>query len=288
MVSGFDTLERQMPGWLHEGRLIVIAGRQGVGKSALAQQIIESVAGQNRSAIFFSLGLSRQEVAERSIVRQPGMSFSKLKTSTTLEAGERERIVSAGLNFYKLPILTDVTAYDVIGLLEKAIIAAGWFKQRHMQPLGCIVVDYLELVAGRSASVMFDLEQLTGGLKRLAEELRIPIIAISKLDLGVDSRNKRPVLADLPQPIEQNSDLVLLLHREGAGMVDIITAKNNHGPTGVSKFAFIDEQVMFVDPLIDQHRLTLSIDVAERGTLALYDYPGHTPNQPRTESRLSS
>lgn len=260
MPSGFKTLDKRMPGWLHDGHLIIIAGRPAMGKSAFAQQVAEQVAAQNRTAIFYTLEMSGYEITERSISRYSGVPIPALKTSDSSAINDNQwrDISNAVVKFSALPLLVDDASFDIAALVHKTKAAAAGLEKAALPPLGCVVVDYLQLIGAKAANRTLEIGQITGALKRLAKELNVPVIALSQLNRGVEGRvEKRPGLADLRESgnIEQDADLVIFLYRDeyyfedspDKGIAELIAAKNRHGATGTTKLAFIAERVMFGD-----------------------------------------
>lgn len=260
--SGFKTLDSTCPGWLHEGHLIVIAGRPAMGKSAFAQQLAEAVAAQQRTAILFSLEMSGYEITERAVARRSGVPVPALKTGDGLGDDAWTRITFALASFSPLPLLVDDASFGIEALAGKARSAAAELEKAGLPPLGCIVVDYLQLVGAKAANRNLEIGLVSGALKRLAKELSVPVVALSQLNRGVEGRvDKRPSLSDLRESgaIEQDADLVLFLYRDDyynptssdKGMAEVIVAKNRHGTTGMTKMTFVGERVMFADLAID-------------------------------------
>ncbi len=256
--SGFKTLDKRMPGWLHEGHLIIVAGRPAMGKSAFAQQVAEAVAAQQRTAILFTLEMSGYEITERALARRSGVPIPTLKTADNLGNDDWSKISNALAQFAPLPLLVDDASFDIAALVSKTKAAVAGLVQAGLPPLGCIVVDYLQLVGAKAANRTLEVGQVTSSLKRLAKELAVPVVALSQLNRGVESRtDKRPALSDLRESgqIEQDADLVLFLYRDDyydensadKGMAEVIAAKNRHGTTGTVKLAFVGERVMFGD-----------------------------------------
>lgn len=255
--SGFKDVDSKFGGWLHNGHLIILAGRPAMGKSAFAQQAAEQVAEQGKTTIFVSLEMSGYELIERSISRRSGIPVPTLKIGT-LNDDQWDGIAAAMAQINTMPMLIDDASFDIVGLIAKLNAAAGSLEKAGMPPLGLIVVDYLQLVAGKGINRTLEVGQVSGGLKRLAKELECPVMALSQLNRAVEQRNdKRPTLADLRESgsIEQDADLVLFVYRDeyyneaspDKGVAEIIAAKNRHGETGTAKLAFIGERVMFGD-----------------------------------------
>jgi replicative DNA helicase len=257
LSSGFATLDKQMPGWLHEGHLVIIASRPAMGKSAFAQQIAEAVAAQQRTAILFTLEMSSYEISERALSRRSGIPVPQLKTAV-MSVEDWRRLADAFSQFGPLPLLIDDASFDIAALVSKTHAAVANLAKEKLPPLGCIVVDYLQLVGAKAANRTLEVGQVTSSLKRLAKELAVPVVALSQLNRAVENRSdKRPTLSDLRESgqIEQDADLVLFLYRDDyydekspdKGIAEVIAAKNRHGTTGTAKLTFVGERIMFGD-----------------------------------------
>lgn len=260
--SNFRALDAAVPAALHEGHLIIIAGRPAMGKTSLAEQIVEHVAAQDRTALFFSLEMSAYEITERAIARRSGVPIPKLKTCEGLTDDDWSRIPDAADAFSRLPLLVDDGSFGIDEIVHKAKAAAANCQRAGLPPLGLVVVDYLQLVAAKAANRTLEIGQVSGALKRLAKELQCPVVALSQLNRGVEGRvDKRPTLSDLRESgaIEQDADLVMLLYRDDyynpdsldKGTAEVIIAKNRHGSTGMTRLAFTPERVMFSDLAFD-------------------------------------
>ncbi len=256
--SKFNTLDDTLGGWLHEGHLVIVAGRPAMGKSAFAQQLVESVAKQNRTALMFTLEMNHYEIVERFMSRMTGIPIQKLKTGIGLTEHEKDLIVDATRQHRKLPMITDDGNYSIEKLCEMAISANNSLEKRGLPRLGVIVVDYLQLVGGTGSNRTIEVGQVTAGLKRLSKDLNVPVVALSQLNRSVESKtDKRPGLSDLRESgsIEQDADMVLFLYRDEyynpnsteKGVAEVICGKNRHGPTANVKLAFVGERVMFGD-----------------------------------------
>lgn len=260
MDSGFTTVDRQIPGWLHEGHLIIVAGRPAMGKSAFAQQVCEAVATQDKATILFSLEMSCKEITERSVARRARVSIPKLKTGEGVTPADRVAVNTALESYSGLPFFVDDTTFDIAEMVTKTKAEAAGFLKKGLPRLGCVVVDYLQLAQAKGANRNLEIGQITGALKRLAKELSVPVLALSQLNRAVEGRtDRRPTLSDLRDSgnIEQDADLVLYVYRDDyydpvsadKGLAEIGTLKNRHGATGIAKLAFKGEHVTFSDRL---------------------------------------
>lgn len=254
--SGFSDLDQRLPAWLHDGHLIVVAGRPSMGKSTFAQQLGENIAERGRTTLMFTLEMTGHEIAERSLSRRSGVPVPVLKTGENIDARWNEIARAVG-EFVQLPYMVDDTSYELEVILRKARQVAATLNGEGFPPLGCIIVDYLQLVAAEAANRNLEVGAVASALKRLAKELCIPVIALAQLNRSVEGRvDKRPTLADLRESgqIEQDADLVLFLYRddyyhkeksEDPGVAEVIAAKNRHGATDTIRLAFIPERLLF-------------------------------------------
>ena len=257
LESQFIDLDKKVPAWLHEGHLIVVAGRPAMGKSVFGQMIAEHVAECGKTAIMFTLEMSSYEITQRSISRRANISIPMLKQVPLFTSDDWHKISQAVGEFEMLPFLIDDGSFDINAMVHKAKRTAESLEKSGLPPLGCIVVDYLQLIGAKGQNRNLEITQITGSLKRLAKELAVPVIALSQLNRSVEGRtDRRPTLADLRESgaIEQDADSVLMLYRDEyytkdacqeKGVAEIIIAKNRHGSTGVAKLAFVGERVMF-------------------------------------------
>lgn len=255
-ASGFPSLDKQLPAWLHEGHLIVIAGRPAMGKSAFSQQVAENVAGERRTTILFTLEMSSYEITERSMARRSGIPIPKLKTANGLTERDWEKLVNAQTELTPLPFLIDDSTFGIDEIVAKTKAAAAGLEKAGLPSLGCVVVDYIQLVQSRGENRTLQVGQVTNKLKILAKDLAVPVVALSQLNRAVEGRNdRRPTLADLRESgnIEQDADLVMFLYRDEyynpdsaeKGVAEVIAAKNRHGAIATTKLAFSGEQIRF-------------------------------------------
>jgi replicative DNA helicase len=229
IATGLDDLDRQMGG-LQPSDLIILAGRPGMGKTALATNIAYNVARAWRGEIradghqttvnggivgFFSLEMSAEQLATRIIAEQTGIPSSSIRRGGISEA-DFEKIKDYAIELQKLPFYVDET-----GGLSIAQLAARARRLKRQRGLDLLVIDYLQLLQGTSRRAsenrVQEITEITTRLKALAKELNVPVVALSQLSRQVESReDKRPQLADLRESgsIEQDADVVLFVYRE--------------------------------------------------------------------------
>jgi replicative DNA helicase len=264
LSTGYQRLDAMTAG-LHNGNLIIIAGRPGMGKTAFALNLAVNAASPrtvHRDGVVhqepgvgvcvFSLEMQDEELGGRMVTSEGRVDGAKVRQGF-LQSEDWRRLTEASSYIAHLPIFVDETG--AIGLLElrakvrrlQAELARPAKRGEPEQRLGLIVIDYLQLMKGRAGAQNREQEisEISRGLKELAKELRVPIIAISQLNRSVETRNtkdKRPQLSDLRESgaIEQDADLILFLYRDEyynddtnmKGIAEVIVAKQRNGPTG--------------------------------------------------------
>jgi replicative DNA helicase len=252
--SGFADLD-SLTGGFQAGNLIVVAARPSMGKSTLATNFIENAAiDHGLPAALFSLEMSETELAHRFIASQARVSSDDLRKGRV--RGERwPKVLNAVEKLASAPIYIDDSSD--IGVLE---IRAKARRLHARHGLGLIVVDYLQLVRPdtRADSRVEQVGQISRGLKILARELNIPVIAVSQLSRAVESRNPPiPMLSDLRESgqLEQDADVVMFVYRdeyynadsERLGEADLIVAKHRNGPVGQITLTFLTKYPKFAN-----------------------------------------
>jgi len=259
--TGYADLDNITLG-LHKGDLIIIAGRPSMGKSALAMNISENFSLETKKATaFFSLEMSKEQLALRMVCGKAQISTHKIRSSRLSDA-DWERLGRASGPLSEADVYIDDTpSLSVLQVRAKARRLASQVD------LGLIVVDYLQMMSGSrfSENRQQEISQISRGLKGLAKELKVPVIACSQLSRMVEQRggDKRPQLSDLRESgaIEQDADLVIFVYRpeyylahldqedpkflEVKGVAEIIVAKQRNGPTGKVKLSFRKEFARF-------------------------------------------
>jgi replicative DNA helicase len=237
----------QMTNGLIPGQLIVIAGRPSMGKSAFAMQVAYYNALRNNVPFaVFSLEMSEEEVVERIIANIAEIESYKIRNGS-LSDTDWTKLNAFIKDFKEAPLyIEDITSLDITTLRAKA----KKVKMKHKN-LGGLVIDYLQLMESGTGETnrVQAVSDISRGLKVLAKELQIPVIAVSQLNRSVEQReNKRPLLADLRESgaIEQDADVVIFLYSEDyytgergeESLLDLIVSKQRNGPIGVVKSVF--------------------------------------------------
>jgi replicative DNA helicase len=285
LASGLVDLDHLMGG-LQASDLIIIAGRPGMGKTALATNIAYNVAAEYRGkpkpdgAIetvsggivgFFSLEMSAEQLATRILSEQTEIPSSKIRRGDITEH-DFGKLAAAAQVMQSIPLYIDET-----GGISIAQLAARARRLKRQRGLDLMVVDYIQLLTGSSRRAMEgrvqEVTEITTGLKALAKELAVPILALSQLSRQVESRDdKRPQLSDLRESgsIEQDADVVMFVYRDeyylknkeprpgseeyfkweqdlklAQGRAEVIIGKQRHGPTGTIKLSFEAEFTRF-------------------------------------------
>jgi replicative DNA helicase len=254
LQTGFADLDR-MTGGLRAGQLVILAARPSVGKSAFALEVALKVAQRGQPVLVVSLEMGRHELGER-VLAHGGVSSDRI-LSGRLDAlafetlqGYRDRIGAAPL------VIDDDGAATLLAIRAKArrMAAKGG--------LALLVVDYLQLVSAESKERReLAVASVSRGLKQLAGELAIPVIAVAQVNRAVEQRaDKRPTLADLRESgsLEQDADVVLVLHREAAydpdadqGAAELIVRKHRNGPTGTVPLYWMPQKMAFFDAVAE-------------------------------------
>jgi replicative DNA helicase len=211
--TGFVDIDHKLGG-LQPSDLIILAGRPSMGKTALATNIAFNVAMSGTPVDFYSLEMADKQLATRILASKSGVSGSKFRSGRVSE-GDLEKLARAAIELRDLPLTIDQT-----GGITIAQLAARARRVKRKRGTGLIVVDYLQLMqAGknRRENRVQDVSEITTGLKAIAKELEVPVVALSQLSRNVEHRdNKRPQLSDLRESgsIEQDADIVMFVFRE--------------------------------------------------------------------------
>lgn len=249
LSTGFVDLDQMLSG-LQGGDLVVLAARPSVGKSAMAMQIAEHVAiDLKRPALVFSLEMSRAALLERIIASRARIDLQRLRLGR-LDDGEWTRLTHAVMLLNDAPLLIDDSGQATV-----AEIRARARRVRRERGLDLVVVDYLQLVGGGGDTRAEVVGEISRGLKALAKELGVPVLALSQLNRALEGRNdRRPRLADLRESgsIEQDADTVVFLYRDdlyddsaAPGVAELIVGKQRNGPIGNACLTFVGAHCRF-------------------------------------------
>ncbi|MDZ4799474.1 MAG: replicative DNA helicase [Bryobacteraceae bacterium] len=249
LVTGFVDLDRITSGFA-DGDLIILAARPGMGKSALVMNIAEHVAQHGETVAVFSLEMSKQQLAMRVLAGKSRVSMHHLRTGRVND-DQWSSITEASTRLLDLPILLDDTP-----AMTCAQIRARCRQIKRQHGLALIVVDYLQLMRGDGDNRTQEVGSISRGLKSLAKELAVPVIALSQLSRQVEGRNdKRPLMSDLRDSgeIEQDADFIALLYRDeiynkdtpAKGTAELLVRKHRNGPLGDIRLCFREELMRF-------------------------------------------
>lgn len=256
--TGFTELDSMLSG-LQKSDLIIVGARPSYGKTTFALDIARHVAKGGGAVGFFSLEMSREQVVDRLIASEAKVDLWKLRTGRIGKGGNDHEfgMIQAALDkLSKAPVYIDDTASP--NIIQMRSMARRLQAERGS--LDLIVVDYLQLIQPRSSyeNTVAQVTEISRGLKGLARELDVPVIAISQLSRGVEQRDqKTPRLSDLRESgsIEQDADVVIFIHPKNRdkedlpdserAIVDVIIAKHRNGPVGTIPLYFSKEKVSF-------------------------------------------
>ncbi|HEX4480482.1 MAG TPA: replicative DNA helicase [Rudaea sp.] len=252
LATGFADLDELTAG-LQPSDLIIVAARPSMGKTALAVNFAEHAAMKSKKAVaIFSMEMSASQLAFRLISSLGRINQQHLRTGDIQEE-EWPRVTSA------ITMLSDAKIFiDDTPALSPAELRARARRLKREHDLGLIVIDYLQLmqVPGNKENRATEISEISRGLKALAKELNIPVIALSQLNRSLEQRtDKRPVMADLRESgaIEQDADVILFIYRDeyynpessDKGLAEIIIGKQRNGPTGTTKLTFLGQYTKF-------------------------------------------
>ena len=275
--TGLTDLDEKLGG-LHKSDLIILAGRPSMGKTALATNIAYNAAKyiqkkeEKSSVAFFSLEMSSEQLSTRILSEQARIKSDDIRRGKVTEE-EINRYIETSRNIYNLPLYIDETPAITIATLSNRSR-----RIKRLFGLSLIVVDYIQLMRSslvKNEGRVQEISEITQGLKALAKELSVPVLALSQLSRAVEQRDdKQPQLADLRESgsIEQDADVVMFVYREAYylerkqpklgsiehaewqskmndvnGLADIILGKQRHGPTGTIKVEFEGIYTKFKD-----------------------------------------
>ena len=253
--TGYRDLDNMTAG-LQRSDLLILAARPAMGKTTLVTNLAYNVATLNKQAVlFFSLEMSKEQLIDRMLSDVSGVDAWNIRTGN-LSDEDFAKLSEASGELAEAPLFIDDTAgLSVLELRTKARRAA------HHAPLGLVIIDYLQLMQGTARSDgnrVQEVSEISRGLKLLARELNVPVIALSQLSRSVESReDKKPQLSDLRESgsIEQDADIVMFIHRPGyydpdneelKNITHLMIAKHRNGPVGKVDLYFHPERLRFM------------------------------------------
>ncbi|BAB07748.1 replicative DNA helicase [Halalkalibacterium halodurans] len=257
--TGFKDLDRMTAGF-QRNDLIIVAARPSVGKTAFALNISQNVATKtDENVAIFSLEMGASQLVQRMLCAEGNIDAQRMRTGALTEEDWQKLTMAMG-SLARAGIYID----DTPGIKVNEI-RAKCRRLKQEKGLGMILIDYLQLIQGNGRSGenrQQEVSEISRSLKGLARELEVPVIALSQLSRGVESRqDKRPMMSDIRESgsIEQDADIVAFLYRddyydketENQNIIEIIIAKQRNGPVGTVELAFIKEYNKFVN--LDRH-----------------------------------
>ena len=254
ITCGFYDLDAMTSGF---GRsdLIIIAGRPSMGKTSFALNIALNIAKDHQLPVaIFSLEMSREQLAIRLLASEAGIDSNRLRAGRVSQQ-EMDPLALAVGSLSDTPLFINDSATLTVMQMRSEVRR---LQAEQKNPLGMILIDYLQLMEGGGDNRVQEISKITRSLKALAREVNTPVIALSQLSRGVEARNnKRPMMADLRESgsIEQDADLIIMLYRDeyynpdtpDRGIAEAIVTKHRNGPTGPVKLLFKAELTKFLN-----------------------------------------
>jgi replicative DNA helicase len=242
LPTGFLDLDEKTNG-LQPGDLVIVAGRPGMGKSTIAQNIAEHTFTSGKSVLLFSLEMSSDQVINRSVSSIGRIPFNELRNGK-LSDESWTKVTQSTSRLMETKFHIDDQASLTVGE-----IGARCRRVKRQYGLDLVIVDYLQLLGGEGENETLRITAISRGLKILAKDLSVPVIAISQLNRSLEQRtNKRPIMSDLRQSgsLEQDADLILFVYRDEVydensphkGLAELIIGKQRNGPIGMVGLTF--------------------------------------------------
>ena len=259
--TGFEDLDRLTTGF-HKSDLIILAARPAMGKTAMALNAIWHASGEKKMPVaIFSLEMSKEQLVQRLISQTTRIPAQALR-SGNVKAEDWPKLVRGVAEVSRAPIWIDDTAgVTLMEIRAKVRRLASQLNVAGEMPLSLVVVDYLQLMVGgearnRAENRQQEIAEISRGLKVLARDLDVPVLAIAQLSRAVEARHdKRPLLSDLRDSgaIEQDADMVMFLYRDeyynsdsdDRGIAEVIVGKHRNGPTGKVQLAWMEQYTKF-------------------------------------------
>ena len=284
-------MDRRTSG-LHKGDLYIVAGRPGMGKTSFVLNLAVNVAApklvstglgmphiekSGDGVAFFSLEMPRAQLASRMLASEAKVNMGHLR-SGLVSADDWNKLTEAAAHLGRLPLwLDDTPAISILDLRAKIRRLQAELRRHPDGPkdLGLVAIDYLQLMSGRKgvSSREQEISEISRGLKQLAKEMEIPVIALSQLNRSVETRttkDKRPQLSDLRESgaIEQDADAIMFIYRDEyyfedsqhKGQAEVIVAKQRNGPTGTVRVKFTEQFTRFDNLASDDYNFDDEMD----------------------------
>jgi replicative DNA helicase len=278
---------------MHPGDLYIVAGRPGMGKTSFVLNVAANVSatklvssGERGAApvevggdavAFFSLEMPREQLAARMLSSEARVNMADLR-SGQVSSDDWNKLTEAAARMGRLPLwLDDTPAISILDLRAKLRRLQAELRKHPDGPkkLGLVAIDYLQLMSGRKGvtSREQEISEISRGLKQLAKEMGVPVMALSQLNRSVETRNtkdKRPQLSDLRESgaIEQDADAIFFIYRDeyyfedspDKGQAEVIVAKQRNGPTGTVKVKFTPHYTRFDNLASDDYNFDDQLD----------------------------
>jgi len=248
--SGYRDLDKLTSGF-NPGDLIIVAGRPAMGKSTLAVNIGEASAMAGMPVAIFSLEMPDVQLGQRILASNSNVPMRKIRESWTLDDSDWPLLSAGILKTNEWPFFVDETPALSLSEIRARVMKLNMeIGDDHPDGVGMVIIDYLQLMSSDTdGNRNSEIEEITRGLKRMAKEFGIPVIALSQLNRGLENRpNKRPQMSDLRDSgaIEQDADIVLFVYRDEVynkdsadqGIAEVIVGKQRNGPLGTVRLQF--------------------------------------------------
>ncbi len=287
LQTGFAEFDEMTSG-LQKGEMVVLAARPSMGKTALALNMMENIAALGNSVAMFSLEMGRQQLVQRILCAKGGIDSQRLRRNM-LRKEDYRALLGACESLQDCPIwIDDTPGLTLLSMRSKA----RRLKEKH--GVSAVFVDYLQLMSsgGRVESRQLEVSEISRGIKAMARELEVPVICMSQLNRLAEQREgHRPRMSDLRESgsIEQDADVVLMLHREEyyhqgdddwqetnvdkRGLAEVIVAKQRNGPTGVVRLSWDSRLTRFRDFSDALPRGGFDGAAPQRGSQSIDDLP---------------
>jgi replicative DNA helicase len=248
--TGFDDLDNALGGGMEPGDLVILAGRPSMGKTALAIQIAEAIQRPEAAAFVVTCEMANGQIVMRLLSAKSRINSYKFRNGK-MDNEDWTRLASGLGKLSEINMFVDDKTFTLSGVRSKA----RTIKRKH--GLSVIIVDYIQLLKGEGTNREQEVSSISRGLKAIAKELEVPVIALSQLSRKVEDRaDKRPLMSDLRESgaIEQDADVIAFVYRDEyynqdspyKGTAEVIIAKQRNGAIGRVVFTFVDEHTLFL------------------------------------------